>query len=75
MVFLFFLFRIYLRLRDNYYTTKAERWQGYNIINSPLRKLSTYPPLTDYACIALICVLREFAWGYVLSLLCGVLKK
>ena len=22
------------------------------------------PPLTDYACMALICVLREFAWGY-----------
>ena len=25
-----------------------------------------YPLLTDYACVALIGVLREFAWGYML---------
>ena len=23
------------------------------------------PPLTDYACVAVICFLREFAWGHM----------
>ena len=38
-----------------------------NFAKALVVRASTYPPLTDYACLALICVLREFAQGYVLG--------